>query len=222
MLGIVWRDFRRHPMALVGVGILCRDRAPLGVRLPLAVRPGVGRRRQSVLAAVVAAPARHRPQRARRGDAHALWRTRVADRRRGGGGHRRVCSVRCSAPLAGFYGGFIDNALMRLTDAFLSFPSLFVLILLSFLLRESRLPLLSGGVASIALVIGATSWMSRGAAGAGDVPLIERGGVRHRRPLLRRVGRPHRDASHRAQFGRTGHRQRHDGGCLGDPRSSPD
>jgi peptide/nickel transport system permease protein len=49
---------------------------------------------------------------------------------------------------------------MRLTDAFLSFPSLFVLILLSFLLRESRLPLLSGGVASIALVIGATSWMS--------------------------------------------------------------
>ena len=49
--------------------------------------------------------------------------------------------------LAGFYGGFTDNALMRLTDAFLSFPSLFVLILLSFLLRESRLPLLSGGVA---------------------------------------------------------------------------
>jgi peptide/nickel transport system permease protein len=35
-----------------------------------------------------------------------------------------------------------------------------VLILLSFLLRESELPLLSGGVASIALVIGATSWMT--------------------------------------------------------------
>jgi peptide/nickel transport system permease protein len=62
--------------------------------------------------------------------------------------------------LAGFYGRFVDNALMRFTDAFLSFPSLFVLILLSFLLRESQLPLLSGGVASIALVIGATSWMS--------------------------------------------------------------
>jgi peptide/nickel transport system permease protein len=62
--------------------------------------------------------------------------------------------------LAGFYGGVVDNVLMRLTDAFLSFPSLFVLILLSFLLRESEIPFLSGGVASIALVIGATSWMA--------------------------------------------------------------
>src|SRR5690606_9481031 len=62
--------------------------------------------------------------------------------------------------LAGFYGGVVDNVLMRLTDAFLSFPSLFVLILLSFLLRESDIPFLSGGVASIALVIGATSWMA--------------------------------------------------------------
>lgn len=63
--------------------------------------------------------------------------------------------------LAGYYGGVVDNVLMRVTDLFLSFPSLFVLILLSALLREMDIPGLKGGsLTTIALVIGFLSWMT--------------------------------------------------------------
>ena len=159
MLGIVWRDFRRHPMALVGVTILAAI-VLLSVFAFLSPYDP-----ESVDVANRFSP----PSRE-----HLLGTDRsgrdVATRLLYGG--RVSLTVGVAAVItavvlgslvgatAGFYGGFVDNALMRVTDAFLSFPSLFVLILLSFLLRESRLPLLSGGVASIALVIGATSWMS--------------------------------------------------------------
>jgi len=63
--------------------------------------------------------------------------------------------------IAGYYGGLVDNVLMRFTDAMLSFPSLFVLILLSALLRETKIPFLkSGSLFTIALVIGILSWMT--------------------------------------------------------------
>jgi peptide/nickel transport system permease protein len=61
--------------------------------------------------------------------------------------------------IAGFYGGFIDNLLMRTTDFFRSFPSLFVLILLSALLRETSLQLMQNSVMMIVVVIGILSWM---------------------------------------------------------------
>ncbi|HKX19055.1 MAG TPA: ABC transporter permease [bacterium] len=61
---------------------------------------------------------------------------------------------------AGFYGGWVDNVLMRLTDLVLSFPQLFVLIVLALVLRNLSLPLLRGaGVLPIVLVIAVTSWM---------------------------------------------------------------
>lgn len=53
--------------------------------------------------------------------------------------------------LAGYYGGITDNALMRGTDLVLSFPRLFVLILLA--------SLLSPGVRTIVIAIGLLSWM---------------------------------------------------------------
>jgi peptide/nickel transport system permease protein len=62
--------------------------------------------------------------------------------------------------LSGFYGGWVDNLLMRLTDTFLILPVVFVLILLSALLRE--LPALANFRNSIWLVIfaiGAFAWM---------------------------------------------------------------
>ena len=62
--------------------------------------------------------------------------------------------------LSGYYGGWIDNLLMRITDTFLIMPVVFVLILFSALLRE--LPALTEYRSSVWLVIFAISafaWM---------------------------------------------------------------
>lgn len=61
--------------------------------------------------------------------------------------------------VAGFYGTWLDNLLMRLTDLFLSFPSLFVLILLSAMIRDTPLAAFRGGLVTIVLVIAVLSWM---------------------------------------------------------------
>jgi peptide/nickel transport system permease protein len=66
--------------------------------------------------------------------------------------------------LAGFYGGWVDNILMRLVDMMLAFPSLFVLIILALALRDLPIEALRGtafaSVFSIVLVIAILSWMS--------------------------------------------------------------
>jgi peptide/nickel transport system permease protein len=63
--------------------------------------------------------------------------------------------------VAGFFGGRIDNILMRVTDTALSLPPLMVLILLSAILREVELPFFEeNNVLTIALVIGILSWMT--------------------------------------------------------------
>ena len=62
--------------------------------------------------------------------------------------------------VSGYYGGWIDNVLMRITDTFLIMPVVFVLILFSALLRE--LPALAELRSSVWLVIFAISafaWM---------------------------------------------------------------
>ena len=61
--------------------------------------------------------------------------------------------------LAGYYGGWVDNILMRLADIMLTMPTLFVAILLTQLLRAGVIPFLSAGIAPIVLVIAATSCM---------------------------------------------------------------
>jgi len=61
---------------------------------------------------------------------------------------------------AGYYGGTVDNVLMRLTDLMLSIPALFLLILLTLLLRSFPLPFLRGGVLAIVLAIALLSWMT--------------------------------------------------------------
>jgi len=61
--------------------------------------------------------------------------------------------------VAGFFGGWIDNLLARVIDAFMTLPSLLVLILLSAILREADLPFVEkNNVMTIAVVIGALSW----------------------------------------------------------------
>ena len=60
---------------------------------------------------------------------------------------------------AGFFGGWVDNLLMRIIDAVLALPSLLVLILLSAILRSTELPFVkSNNVMTIAVVIGILSW----------------------------------------------------------------
>jgi peptide/nickel transport system permease protein len=65
--------------------------------------------------------------------------------------------------VAGFYGGWVDNILMRFTDMMLAFPQLFVLIILSLALRDIPIEALRGtafaSVFSIVLVIAVLAWM---------------------------------------------------------------
>lgn len=62
---------------------------------------------------------------------------------------------------AGFYGGAVDNVAMRGTEVFLTFPRLFVLIILTTFLRAADLPgMRPGSFAPIAFVIGILAWMT--------------------------------------------------------------
>lgn len=61
--------------------------------------------------------------------------------------------------VAGYFGGKTDSLLMRLTDVFLSFPQLFVLIVLATLIRTTSLRALQGSITPIVVVIGVLSWM---------------------------------------------------------------
>jgi peptide/nickel transport system permease protein len=60
---------------------------------------------------------------------------------------------------AGYYGGWLDNILMRVTDAFLSFPSAFVLILAASMLRDLAITGLQNSVVVVVVVIAIFSWM---------------------------------------------------------------
>lgn len=61
--------------------------------------------------------------------------------------------------LAGYFGGWVDNTLMRITDVFLSLPSLFVLILISTMLRDMPTLNLRNSTLIVILVIAVLSWM---------------------------------------------------------------
>ena len=67
--------------------------------------------------------------------------------------------------LAGFFGGWVDSILMRITEAMLSIPQLFLLIVLGKFIGRNidTINILgktfSGSVAIVILVIGFTSWM---------------------------------------------------------------
>lgn len=64
--------------------------------------------------------------------------------------------------VAGFYGGWVDNALMRLTDMFIALPRIFMLIIMSLLMRDLDVAILRayGGAGGIILILGILSWTS--------------------------------------------------------------
>lgn len=61
--------------------------------------------------------------------------------------------------LSGYFGGWLDSALMRVTDAFLTFPTIFVLIILGAFLREQQLFILQNSIFVVIVIIAALSWM---------------------------------------------------------------
>ncbi|NOH02243.1 MAG: ABC transporter permease [Chloroflexi bacterium] len=61
--------------------------------------------------------------------------------------------------LSGYFGGWLDSALMRITDAFLTFPTIFVLIILGAFLREQQLFILQNSIFVVIVIIAALSWM---------------------------------------------------------------
>jgi peptide/nickel transport system permease protein len=61
--------------------------------------------------------------------------------------------------MSGFFGGLVDAVLMRMTDAFLCFPQLFVLIVFGTLMRTTELRVLQGNMIPISIIIGLLSWM---------------------------------------------------------------
>lgn len=65
--------------------------------------------------------------------------------------------------ISGFYGGWVDNILMRFTDMMLAFPQLFILIILAIALRDLPIEALRGtafaSIMSIVLVIAVLAWM---------------------------------------------------------------
>jgi peptide/nickel transport system permease protein len=61
--------------------------------------------------------------------------------------------------VAGFSRGWLDGFLMRATDFFLIYPQIFVLLFLSYLLRQAGVEFFAGGFGNIVIVIAVTSWM---------------------------------------------------------------
>jgi peptide/nickel transport system permease protein len=61
--------------------------------------------------------------------------------------------------VSGYYGGWTDSILMRITEIFMTIPRLFVLIAMGMFLRTLDLPnLQAGSFAPIAFIIGILSW----------------------------------------------------------------
>jgi peptide/nickel transport system permease protein len=157
---MVWRRFRRHPGAIAGtivlsIIVLGAILAPLSPYDPL----------ESDIANRLQPPSLEHPfgtdQLGRDMLTRCLYGGRVSLTV---GFLVVIITLAIGIPvgaLAGFFGGWIDNVLMRITDAMLALPALMVLILLSAIVREVDLPFFRGNdVLTIALVIGVLSWMT--------------------------------------------------------------
>jgi len=160
MSTMVWRRFRRHPGAIagsimLGIIILAVVLAPLSPYDPIAT--DIPNRLQP--------PSLEHPfgtdQLGRDLLTRCLYGGRVS---LAVGFLVVVITLVIGVPLGaigGYFGGWMDNVIMRFTDAALSLPSLLVLILLSAILREIDIPFFErNNVLTIALVIGSLSWMT--------------------------------------------------------------
>jgi peptide/nickel transport system permease protein len=160
MAAIIWKRFRKHPGAIVGIIIL----ALLAIAVILVPLSPYDPEASSMTERL------QPPSLAHPMGTDALGRDLMTRVLYGGrisltvGLLVVIISLSIGVPtgaLAGYYGGWLDSVLMRITDTFLSLPALLVLILLSAILREVDFPLFeSNSMLTIALVIGILSWMT--------------------------------------------------------------
>ena len=158
MTALAWRRFRRHPGAMVGIIVL--GLLILGVTLaPLSpYDPAI-----SDIKNRYQAPSLEHPFGTDGLGRDALTRVLFGGRISMFVGLMVVAiTLVIGVPvgaIAGYFGGWIDNILMRIIDAVLALPSLMVLILLSAILRSTDLPFVkSNNVMTIAVVIGILAW----------------------------------------------------------------
>jgi peptide/nickel transport system permease protein len=160
MRALVWRRFRRHPGAVagtivLGIIVIAVLLAPLSPYDP--IKSDIKNRFQ--------APSLEHPF-----GTDGLGRDLLTRCLYGGrvslfvGFTVMVITLVIGVPVgmtAGYFGGWVDNLLMRIIDAALSLPILLILILISAILRETDLPFMkSNNVMTIAVVIGILSWMT--------------------------------------------------------------
>jgi peptide/nickel transport system permease protein len=148
---LVWRRLRRHRLAMVSLVVL----GLMGLATALAgVLTSYGYAEQNLLDTLAAPSARHLM------GTDTLGRDELSRLLYGGRVSLLVgIGVALSAGLvgtlagavAGFYGGRLDDAVMRLTDLFLSIPLIVILIVAS--------RILGGGILDIVLVLSAFFWM---------------------------------------------------------------
>lgn len=158
MLDLVVRRFWRHKPAVVGlvvliILILSAVLAPLITMDPNAL--SVSERKQGPSAAHVLGT----DEAGRDVLARTLWGGRISLTIGLAATIIALLIGTLIGAVAGYFGGPLDAAMMRLTDAFLCFPQLFVLIVLGTLIRTTELRVLQGSILPIALVIGVLSWM---------------------------------------------------------------
>jgi peptide/nickel transport system permease protein len=152
MASLVWRRFRRHRLALAGLAILA-TLAALAFGVPLFVPEAAANR-------LVVTEIQQPPSLAHPFGTDDVGRDIFLRSIFGGQVSLRIgflaalLSVTIGiavGAVAGYNQSWIDNGLMRFTDALLSIPTLFILIVLTQVFGQS--------IAVITIVIGLLSWM---------------------------------------------------------------
>ena len=161
MLRITWRQFRRHRPALIGSGIIILIAlAAIGAPIVSPYDP----EKFDLSIRVQAPSAAHimgTDELGRDLFTRILYGSRISLTIGVLAMALAVSVGTLIGALAGFYGGWGDGVLMRVTDVFLAFPRLFVLILITTILRQLNLAWLrASDWQPIAAVIGLLSWMS--------------------------------------------------------------
>lgn len=160
MVAMVWRRFRKHPGAIVGAIVLT-----LIILSTLLVPLSPYDPETSDLKNKLQSPSWEHPF-----GTDALGRDMLTRILYGGrisllvGLMVVTITLSIGVPvgaIAGYFGGWIDNLLMRIIDATLALPSLLVLILLGAILREVKVAFIEKNtVLTIAVALGLLSWMT--------------------------------------------------------------